>query len=82
VGPDIGAIVVDEDGNIAQDANAAAGAIGPEASPLFAEEVLDRLLDDELAAVAGEQGGERVVIAVRVLGGPCLLYTLTLPTKA
>src|SRR5581483_12204700 len=44
VGPDVGRIVADEDGDVAEDFDFAFGAIGAEGVPLFGEEELDDLL--------------------------------------
>ena len=51
VGPDVGAIVADEDGNVAEDADFAVGAVAAKGAPLLGEEELDDLLDGELAAL-------------------------------
>ena len=50
MGPDVGAVVADEDGDIAEDADVALGAIASQGAPLLAEEELDNLLDCKLAA--------------------------------
>ena len=70
VSPDIGAVVVDEDGDIAHDLDALFGAVGANGAPLLVEEELDGLLDGEFAALFVEDGGHGVAVAVGVLGGP------------
>ena len=68
--PDIGAVVADKDGNIAEDANPALGAVSSQSRPLFVEEELNDLLDGELASAFVHETGEGVGLAAGELGGP------------
>ena len=70
VRPDVRAVVVDEDGDVAEDTDVFASAVLAQAAPLLAEEVLNGLLDGELAAVAGQQRANSVVLALLVLDWP------------
>src|SRR5579871_939875 len=70
MGPDISAVVADEDGYIAEDTNLAVGAVVSKSAPLFVEEELDHLLNSEFAAVAIQRGGQGIVLALCVLGRP------------
>ena len=68
--PDVGGVVVDEDGDVAEDVDVALVGVRLERAPLVVEEKLDDLLDGERAGVAVEDGGEGVVFATGVLLGP------------
>jgi len=68
--PDVGAVVADEDGDIAEDADLAFGAVGSQGGPLLIEEELDDLLDGEVAAALVHHPRHGVGLAGGVLGGP------------
>src|SRR5207302_319444 len=50
VGPDVRAVVVDEYGNVAEDADVARVRVFAQRGPLLADQVLNRLFDREVAA--------------------------------
>jgi len=72
MGPDVGGVVVDEDGDVAEDADVALAAVGAKGAPLLVEEELDDLLDGEFAGVVVERSGESVMLALGVLDGPLM----------
>ena len=68
--PHVGAVVVDEDGDVAEDADAALSGIGLEGAPLLIEEKLDGLLDGQGAGVVIQDSGQCIVRAAGVLRRP------------
>ena len=70
VRPDVGAVVVDEDGDVANEADVAVGAVCAEGAPLLAEGELEGLGDGEFFAVFEAEGVEGRRLAVFYVAGP------------
>src|SRR6185437_12324004 len=49
--PDVGAVVVDEDGNVADELDAALRAVGAEGTPLIVKRGLENLLDGDVVGL-------------------------------
>ena len=82
VRPYIGAVVADEDGYVAEDADLSLVAIAFESAPLVVEEELDGLLYGEFAAIPIERRCQRIVLPLCELGGPFVpTCVVVLPTQ-
>ncbi len=70
VSPDVGGVVADEDGDVAEDFDLALDAVGAEGVPLLGEEELDDLLDGDVAAGVVQERGHGIGLAEGVFGRP------------
>src|SRR6185437_16217080 len=68
--PNVGAVVVHKDGNIAQNANLPLCAVRPQRTPLLVEKELNSLLDRQLATVRIQYSRQCIALPSAILRRP------------